>query len=110
MKKYSMIIALAAAALVLPAQQASAAGDAEAGKTKSAACAACHGPDGNSPTPAFPKLAGQQKDYIYHSLKQYKAGSRKNPIMAGQVANLSIADMEDLAAYFSSQSGLVVKH
>ena len=70
-------------------------------------CAACHGADGNSASADFPKLAGQQADYIVKSLQGYKAGTRKNPIMAPMGANLSQRDMENLAAYFSSQPGLV---
>lgn len=85
-------------------------GNAEAGKAKSTACAACHGVDGNSSAPLFPKLAGQHKDYLYHSLKAYKTGKRKNAIMAGQVQNLSLVDMADLAAYFSKQKGLAIKY
>ena len=92
----------------LPAHAAS--GNAEAGKAKSTACAACHGADGNSTTALFPKLAGQHRDYLYHSLKAYKSGKRKNPIMTAQVQNLSLADMEDLAAYYSKQKGLVIKY
>ena len=86
--------------------QAFAAGDADSGKLKSQACAACHGPDGNSPTgPDFPRLAGQHYDYLLKALKDYKSGARKNPIMGGQVGGLSAQDMADLAAYFSSQPG-----
>lgn len=88
---------------------AAAAGDAAAGKAKSAACAACHGADGNSPTPAFPKLAGQNDDYLVHALKAYRDKSRVNAIMNGQAANLSDQDIADLAAYFASQSGLKYK-
>ena len=77
-----------------------------AGKAKSTTCAGCHGVDGVSSVSSFPKLAGQHRDYLYHSLKDYKSGKRKNPIMAGQVANLSDQDMADLAAYFSKQHGL----
>ncbi|MEW6120254.1 MAG: cytochrome c [Pseudomonadota bacterium] len=85
-------------------------GNAEAGKAKSTACAACHAEDGNSQTPGFPKLAGQHRDYLYHALRDYKSGKRKNPIMAGQVANLSDADMADLAAYYAQQKGLQLKY
>ncbi len=85
-------------------------GNAEAGKTKSTTCAGCHGTDGNSQTAMFPKLAGQHKDYLLHSLKAYKSGKRKNPIMAGQVQNLTPTDMADLAAYFSMQKGLGIKY
>lgn len=82
-----------------------AAGDIAAGKQKSAPCAACHGADGNSPNPDFPRLAGQYADYMIRALEQYKNGERKNPIMSGMAANLSKQDREDLAAYFASQKG-----
>lgn len=86
--------------------QALAAGDAESGKQKSQACAACHGPGGNAPTaPDFPRLAGQRYDYLLKALRDYKSGARKNPIMGGQASALSAQDMADLAAYFSSQKG-----
>lgn len=71
-----------------------------------ATCSACHGNDGNSPTPIFPKIAGQHESYIYESLKNYKSGKRKNPIMLGIVGTLSEQDMKDLAEYFSSRKGL----
>lgn len=83
-----------------------AAGDAASGKQKSAACAACHGPDGNTPAgPDFPRLAGQHPDYLAKALRDYKSGARKNPIMASQVVDLNSQDMADLAAYYSSQKG-----
>ena len=86
--------------------QASAAGDADSGKLKSMACAACHGPDGNSPTgPDFPRLAGQHYDYLLKALRDYKAGARKNPIMGAQVGSLNSQDMADLAAFYSRQKG-----
>ena len=85
-------------------------GNPEAGKAKSTTCAACHGADGNSVTAMFPKLAGQQKDYLFHSLKAYKSGKRKNSIMGEQVKNLTLTDMADLAAYFSKQKGLSIKY
>lgn len=98
---------LAACLLLSPAH---AKGNAEAGKAKSAACAACHGPAGVSEVPNFPTLAGQHRDYLYHALRDYKSGKRKNPIMAGQVASLSDADMADLARYYSQQPGLTLKY
>jgi cytochrome c553 len=85
------------------------AGSVDAGKQKSATCAACHGADGNSVAPDFPRLAGQQPDYLVKVLKDYKSGARKNAIMAPQAANLSNQDIADLAAYFSNQKGLFVK-
>jgi cytochrome c553 len=99
--------AILSMAVTLPAW---AAGDAAAGKAKSTACAACHGADGNSPTSAFPKLAGQNDDYLAHSLKAYRDKTRSNAIMNGQAANLSDQDIADLAAYFASQKGLQYKY
>ncbi len=86
---------------------AHAAGDAEAGKTKSAMCMACHGPDGNSPLPNFPKLAGQHADYVVKQLKAFKAGDRTDATMNGMTAALSEQDMADLAAFYAAQTGTV---
>ena len=84
------------------------AADAAAGKEKAAqVCASCHGADGNSTDPQYPRLSGQYASYLVQTLKEYKQGSRKNPIMTGFAAGLSEADIENLAAWFSSQSGLV---
>ncbi len=107
MNKILFILAAVALGVSLPV---SAKGNFEAGKAKSASCAACHGADGVSASPSFPTLAGQHRDYLYHSLKDYKSGKRKNPIMAGQVQNLTDADMLDLALYFSKQKGLSLKY
>ena len=95
-------------AIAFPAVASS--GDSEAGKKKSTPCAACHGANGVSASPDFPNLAGQYEDYIAKALSHYKNGKRKNPIMQAQVANLTPKDMADLAAYFSHQQGLAVKH
>ena len=93
-------------ALACLSAQAFAAGDADSGKLKSQACAACHGPDGNSPTgPDFPRLAGQHYDYLLKALRDYKSGARKNPIMGAQVGSLSPQDLADLAAFYSRQKG-----
>lgn len=85
-----------------------AAGDPAAGKQKAQVCAACHGADGNSPSPQFPTLAGQHAGYIVHALTAYQTGDRKNPIMQPMAAPLSEQDKEDLAAYFESQKGLTL--
>jgi cytochrome c553 len=107
-----MRIRLAACALLLAASPLAFAssGDASVGKKKSTPCAACHGAEGVSPSPDFPNLAGQYPDYIATALKHYKNGKRKNPIMAEQVKNLTDKDVQDLAAYFSSQHALSVKY
>lgn len=81
------------------------AGDAAAGKNKSASCGGCHGFDGNSPIAMYPKLAGQNEAYIVKQLKDYKANdTRKNAIMLGMAAPLSDEDMSDIGAYFQAQS------
>jgi cytochrome c553 len=98
------------AALLSIALPAFAKGDAEAGKKKSEPCKACHGENGMSASADFPILAGQHQDYITHVLNHYKNGKRKNPIMQGQVANLTPRDIDDLAAYYSGLKGLTVKY
>lgn len=80
-----------------------AAGSVAAGKNKSAACAACHGADGNSAAPNFPKIAGLDAQYIAKQLADFKSGARKDPLMLGQVAGLSRKDMDDLGAFYASQ-------
>tara|TARA_B100002049_G_scaffold162498_1_gene121692 strand:+ start:288 stop:893 length:606 start_codon:yes stop_codon:yes gene_type:complete len=84
-------------------QLAFAQGNAAAGQTKAALCATCHGPEGNSELAINPKLAGQNAAYIIKQLKDYKAGVRSNPTMSAMVLNLSEEDMEDIAAWYSSQ-------
>lgn len=78
-------------------------GDAEAGKSKAAACAGCHGADGNSAVASFPKLAGQNVRYLVKQMHDIKDGDRSVPAMMGQLDNKSDQDMQDIAAYFSSQ-------
>lgn len=78
-------------------------GDAAAGKQKAAACAACHGVDGNKTLDnTYPKLAGQYPDYLLKALKDYKSGKRVNAVMSGQAQALTDADMANLAVYFGS--------
>ena len=77
--------------------------DVAAGKERSQVCAACHGVDGNSPNPVWPKLAGQHVEYIVKQLNDYKSGVRENAQMSPMAANLSDQDIQDLAAYYSSQ-------
>ena len=80
-------------------------GNADSGKSKATQiCAACHGADGNKPSaPDQPILAGQHYDYLVRALTDYKIGRRNNPIMKGFAGQLSKQDIEDLAAWFSSQ-------
>ncbi|MCP5155364.1 MAG: cytochrome c [Ectothiorhodospiraceae bacterium] len=105
MRSTTLLCAAAALSLGATTVLAAGAGDAMAGKEKAAQCVACHGPDGNSPSPQFPKLAGQHADYIVRALTDYATGARKNAIMAGFAANLTERDRADLAAWFASQSG-----
>lgn len=80
-------------------------GDPARGKEKAASCAACHNPDGNSPNPMYPVLAGQHADYLVKAMKDYQSGARSNAIMAGMAAPLSEQDIKDLAAWFATQPG-----
>ena len=95
---------------------AQAGGDAAAGKNKVAACAACHGADGNSAAPNFPKLAGQNERYLVKQLKDIQCGAlsveeqkklkclpRPVPTMAGQLDSFNDQDLADIAAFFASQ-------
>ncbi len=79
------------------------AGDPEAGKTKSALCAGCHGVDGNSPAGTWPSLAGQHAKYLVKQLEDFKSDARVDPIMKGMASTLSDADIENVAAYYASQ-------
>ncbi len=79
------------------------AADIAAGKAKAKeVCAACHGEDGNSPAPDFPKLAGQHADYLNKALRDYKSGARKNAIMAGFAQPLTQSDIDNLAAFYAA--------
>ncbi|WP_323165418.1 c-type cytochrome [Pseudomonas bubulae] len=82
-------------------------GDAAAGQAKTAVCGACHGPDGNSMAPNFPKLAGQGDRYLLKQLHEIKDGKRQVLEMTGLLANLNNQDLADIAAYYSSQKGSV---
>lgn len=70
-------------------------------------CVACHGLDGNSPSPDFPRLAGQHRDYLEKALRDYKSGARKNAIMAGFAAALTRQDIENLAAHYGRQPAVL---
>jgi len=89
---------------VLLSGSAEAAGSAEAGKTKSVTCSACHGTDGNSLNPEWPSIAGQHESYLIRALNSFKSGQRQNVLMSGMAMPLSDDDISDLAAYFSQQT------
>jgi cytochrome c553 len=90
-------------ALVLAGNQAMAGGDAEAGQAKAATCVACHGVDGNSAVPTFPKLAGLGHKYLLKQMKDIRDGRRPVALMAGQVDNMSDQDLADIAAFYDAQ-------
>jgi len=100
------------ALLCLSVPLASAAGDVRAGEAKAKeVCQACHGMDGNSAVPDYPKIGGQYPDYLSKALRDYKSGARKNPIMAGFAGTLSKQDIDNVVAYYSSQPPAVLtKH
>jgi cytochrome c553 len=78
-------------------------GSVEAGRTKAAACAGCHGPDGNSPADMWPKIAGQVSEYIVKQLQDFRDGRRRNDQMSPQARSLSDQDIRDLAAFYAAQ-------
>ena len=95
---------ICAVAFAVSAQVSAA--DIEAGRKKAQeVCAACHGPEGNSATADFPRLAGQYADYLAKALRDYKAGVRKNAIMGAMAQPLTAQDIENMAAYYAAQPG-----
>ena len=78
-------------------------GDANAGADKAKTCAACHGADGNSVNPMWPKLAGQHAAYLVKQLKDFKSGARKDPVMSPMAMPLGDQDMQDVAAFYAAQ-------
>jgi cytochrome c553 len=102
--------AASAVALFLFWSAGAQAADAEAGKAKAQVCAACHGNDGNSPDLAVPSLAGQPAQAIATQLFQFREGNRKNPLMSPMAANLSNADMNNIAEYYSKLKAAPPKH
>lgn len=81
-------------------------GDASTGQGKAAACGACHGMDGNSTDAQYPKLAGQNEQYIVRQLMNFKSGTRNNAIMSGMAAPLAPQEMHDIGAYFATRKSL----
>ena len=101
------IIAMLVVVTALPVLAQAADLNAGAAKAKEV-CAACHGLDGNSPQPDYPKLGGQYADFLAKALRDYKSGARRNPIMQGFAAALSREDIDDLAAFYASQPSTLV--
>ena len=99
----ALITTLAVAALAVLAPPAEARDPAAGAAKAKEICAACHGMDGNSPTPDYPKIGGQYEDYLAKALRDYKSGARKNAIMAGFAGALTRQDIANLAAHYASQ-------
>ena len=96
-----MRVLLSVATILLTISVAQAAGDPAAGKAKAAACAACHGANGQG-VPPNPALVGRSEDDMLQAMKDYKSGKRANAVMKGMTAGLSDQDMANLAAYYAS--------
>jgi cytochrome c553 len=103
MKAQPAVTLLLLSCLTVVPLGALAAGDAAAGKAKAATCSACHGADGNSTNPEWPKLAGQHPGYLAKQLQEFKAGRRVNATMSPMAAPLSDEDIADLSAYYAGQ-------
>ncbi|HET7757778.1 MAG TPA: c-type cytochrome [Steroidobacteraceae bacterium] len=106
---YSLSVAQAPAAAPAPAAAAApvqpfADGKVASGAAKAALCSACHGPNGNSVNPDWPRLAGQNAVYIAEQLRLFRAGVRNNPVMRPLATTLSDQDIDDLAVYFEAQT------
>ena len=104
MNKYFIVICLS----LCFSYQVNADSSYDRGKEISVTCSACHGGDGNSNNKMYPRLAGQYKNYLIHTLNAYKSGDRKNAIMSGFAAGLSEQDIIDLSSYYSKQKGLKI--
>lgn len=103
-KVTAFLFMFACANLAMANSQESIAGDVAAGKSKSASCVACHGEDGNSPTPSFPKLAGLGEKYLFKQLRDIQSNKRHVTQMMGQLNNMTVQDMRDIAAYYNGQT------
>lgn len=96
--KLSLALALAGTSTILHAEV-----NINAGKEKAASCISCHGENGNSMVPTFPKLAQQHSSYLVKQLRAFKDGTRKDSMMSAMALGLSNEDIEDIAAYYAGQ-------
>jgi cytochrome c553 len=105
MRRFSCFFALVIAVLVLqPANSARAQGDPARGKQLAVQCFACHGEDGNSPSPVIPKIGGQHEPYLLLALQAYVTGTRADSLMRGAVLDKSEQELQDIVAYFAAQT------
>ena len=95
------ILATASALILAASANVAIAGDAAAGKTKAASCAACHGAKGISAVPTYPNLAGQKEAYLVKQMKAFKDKTRTDPTMNAMAAPLSDADIANISAYYA---------
>lgn len=99
MKRFFVLLGLVGLCSTLGAAQA--AGDVQAGKAKSGACAGCHGANGEGKKP-YPALAGKSEGELLQALQDYKSGKRSNAMMKTFATPLSDQDMANVAAYYAS--------
>ena len=97
-------IVTACAAIAVAAAQAAAAADVKAGRQKALQCQTCHGLDGQAKLPDGPNLAGQNEIYLAKALKDYRSGARDFPTMRAIAANLTDAEIDGVAKYYSGEA------
>jgi cytochrome c553 len=107
--RLKILVCAATTAVVFPAYAQMDPAQMAAAREKAQVCFACHGPDGNSPNPDYPILAGQSWRYVYIELKDFKEGRRSDPQMTPMAATLSADDMITLGNYFAAQKQLPIK-
>ena len=98
------VMALATIVVSIMSSPALAVGSVSAGKAKSKICISCHGVDGNSTNPVWPKLAGQHSIYLAEALRDFRSGARKDSVMSAMAKPLSDDDIANLAAYYAAQT------
>jgi cytochrome c553 len=107
---FHILLSSVAVCLALAIVSLAFAGDGAGEKKAREACAGCHGPAGRRPvTPETPRLAGQAFDYLVHALTEYRSGTRENAMMSAMAKPLTDQEIQDLARYYSAQSGLTTK-
>ena len=99
-----LLIKLALAAVAATVGVSVHAANLDAGKKRAGeVCVACHGLDGNSQNPDYPRLGGQHPDYLAKALRDYQSGARNNAIMKGFATAMNEADIADVTAWYASQ-------